>query len=198
VSHQVQPARYTFRLSTTDADVTDIDPFYPANSKEFRGEFYDIEESTPFFSRVDLTSTTMGHGDFLDIFGTTQFTYDASMGDNLLLDITISAVGDGELPNFQNWHNYSRTLYFDSNPTTYGTFSRAYQVALASSDQQPQGKPAGDYWDDWGLTTEFGFGPAGPQTVIPEPMTIVLLATGLVGIAGAARRRRQRGVSDDC
>jgi len=44
------------------------------------------------------------------------------------------------------------------------------------------------------MTTEFAFGPS--QTVVPEPATIGLLATGLIGIAGVARRRRKQSIED--
>jgi hypothetical protein len=51
--------------------------------------------------------------------------------------------------------------------------------------------------DDFGaFTNRFG-GPANvtfgtlPSGVVPEPSTYALMATGLIGIAGAARRRRQ-------
>jgi len=34
--------------------------------------------------------------------------------------------------------------------------------------------------------------PAGPSTTVPEPSTVALMTAGLLGVAGAARRRRRR------
>jgi len=182
VDRPIQPATYTFRLSTTTAPVSG-----------FNGDFYTPSSATEFFSQVNLAGETLRHGEALLIPGTTAFDYDASAGANLLLDIMITANGGTELPNFPNNLDYNETLYFDSNPFTFGTYSRAFQVGVAPTGQ-PQGWPPGTSSDGWGMTTEFAFGPS--QTVVPEPATIGLLATGLIGIAGVARRRRKQSIED--
>jgi hypothetical protein len=44
---------------------------------------------------------------------------------------------------------------------------------------------------DGGGATLAGFAPTGPVATVPEPSTIVLLGTGILGLAGYVRRRKR-------
>lgn len=64
-------------------------------------------------------------------------------------------------------------------------------VRLATLD--PGLDPGQTAWTVVGASDAQGFRATLDTTVTPEPATLALLGTGLAGVAGAARRRRQRG-----
>jgi hypothetical protein len=82
---------------------------------------------------------------------------------NLLLDIQITGITGG-------------SAYMQSrNGDAGGAFSRMHDF--------------GSGFEDWGLVTEFH----GAQTVVPEPATMLLLGSGLLGLATLRHRRRRTG-----
>ena len=95
---------------------------------------------------------------------TTPFFYDPALG-NLLLDIRV--IGGNVL--FSSW----AFLDADFGGSQMG---RALYVDGVRSEEVP----------NYGLVTEFD------PAVVPEPASMTLLATGLAGMAAAARRKRRR------
>jgi hypothetical protein len=95
-----------------------------------------------------------------------QFTYDPTQG-NLLLEIVVT--------NQDNVPNGSGNGYDEADLTGLVT-SRAYCVAN-------QGCVA----DAVGLVTTFAF-----QAAVPEPGSLMMLGTGVIGLGGLLRRRLSR------
>ncbi len=128
--------------------------------------------SGTFADNIGLDNTTVftgsinqawNFGDTLHISFSKPFTYDPTKG-NLLLDV----VGQGiSVP--------TGNIYFDVN-STGGYFTRVY---CPGGQACQTGVPDTGY----GLVTGFDY------TSVPEPGTLVMLGTGLLGAVGVIRRR---------
>ncbi len=126
------------------------------------------------------TQTDAGYSEFdLEVYdiGIAGLSLDLAPGTYWMGISPIDIVTDGGRA-FLATTSGSGSINADADQVSYWN-SSSFGANFASTD------------GELGFQTDFSYGALGTGSPVPEPSTMALLATGLVGMAGAARRRRK-------
>ena len=158
---------YFYSVSAADTDTISV---YDSSKGVFlspQGAFNNQSPSTPG-STVIFTSPSLQNGDtlYFDLYNT------SFPGDTFSSNTATSPDGD----------NHAYITSFNGTIGSYGTIVGTY----VGMEDLPKGQSDWDYNDDTFVFTSVNAAPT------PEPSTFALLGTGLLGAAGALRRKFAR------